>query len=236
MLMSNKKQLVKNKTTPRKRKPAFATEQEVFWAGGFGDEYTGRNKGPHWIASNLALFAKILARTENVRSLLELGANLGLNLQALRALLPQATLAAVEINRRAVTELERLGGIEVHHASIIGFESPRRYDFVFTKGVLIHINPDKLAQLYDLMHAASTRYICIAEYYSPTPVAIPYRGHSDRLFKRDFARELLERHADLHLIDYGFVYHADPNHPQDDLTWFLLEKRRLAPSKGARGN
>jgi spore coat polysaccharide biosynthesis protein SpsF len=26
------------------------------------------------------------------------------------------------------------------------------------------------------------------------------------------------------LIDYGFVYHRDTAHPQDDITWFLLEK------------
>jgi spore coat polysaccharide biosynthesis protein SpsF len=28
------------------------------------------------------------------------------------------------------------------------------------------------------------------------------------------------------LVDYGFAYHRDPNFPQDDITWFLLEKRR----------
>jgi spore coat polysaccharide biosynthesis protein SpsF len=55
-------------------------------------------------------------------------------------------------------------------------------------------------------------------------VSIPYRGHEDRLFKRDFAGELLSRFGDLRLIDYGFVYHRDPKFPQDDITWFLLEK------------
>lgn len=64
----------------------------------------------------------------------------------------------------------------------------------------------------------------MAEYYFPSPVAIPDRGHADRLFKRDFAGELMKRHTDVRLLDYGFVYHADANHPQDDLTWFLLEK------------
>jgi len=32
-------------------------------------------------------------------------------------------------------------------------------------------------------------------------------------------------YQDLQLIDYGFVYHRDPNWPQDDLHWFLMEKR-----------
>ncbi len=221
--MSNKRNS-RSKATRAGAKVSFATEQEAFWAGEFGDDYTKRNVGAQWVASKLALFTKVLARTENVRSVLELGANLGLNLRALRQLLPQAELSAVEINAQAVAELKRLGGIKVHHTSILDFHPPKPSDLVLIKGVLIHLNPDKLPQVYDLMHAASARYICLAEYYNPSPVAIPYRGHTDRLFKRDFAGELLKRHADVRLLDYGFVYHGDSNHPQDDLTWFLLEK------------
>jgi spore coat polysaccharide biosynthesis protein SpsF len=67
--------------------------------------------------------------------------------------------------------------------------------------------------------------ILMGEYYNPSPTAIPYRGHADRLFKRDFAGELLDRFPDLRLIDYGFAYRRDPAFPQDDITWFLLEKR-----------
>lgn len=57
------------------------------------------------------------------------------------------------------------------------------------------------------------------------PVVVSYRGHEDRLFKRDFAGEMLDRYPDLELVDYGFVYHRDPNFPQDDPNWFLLRKR-----------
>ena len=244
--MLNKRNSRSKAARPNAR-TCFDTEQEAFWAGEFGDDYTQRNVGAQWVASNLALFAKVLARTENVRSVLELGANLGLNLRALRQLLPKADLSAVEINAKAVAELRRLGGIAVHHMSLLDFQPTNPSDFVLIKGVLIHLSPDKLPHVYDLMHAASAHYICLAEYYNPSPVewrvgfvmldiclaeyynpspvAIPYRGHTDRLFKRDFAGELLKRHADLRLVDYGFVYHGDPNHPQDDLTWFLLEKR-----------
>ena len=82
-----------------------------------------------------------------------------------------------------------------------------------------------MPQVYDLLHQLSKRYICVIEYYNPAPVEIPYRGHSGKLFKRDFAGELLDRFRDLRLLDYGFVYHRDNNYPLDDLTWFLLEKR-----------
>jgi len=74
------------------------------------------------------------------------------------------------------------------------------------------------------MYRSSRRLILVAEYYNPTPVAVPYRGHTDRLFKRDFAGELLDRHPDLNLIDYGFAYRRDPVMPMDDATWFLLGK------------
>jgi spore coat polysaccharide biosynthesis protein SpsF len=206
-------------------KKTYKTPQEEFWAGEFGNDYTERNAETRWIASNVALFAKILARTSGINSVLELGANRGLNLLALKQLLPEASFAGVEINRAAVTELERHGFIKVHHSSVLDFTPAATSSLVLIKGVLIHLSPDVLDQVYELMVKASTRYICIAEYYNPTPVAISYRGHADRLFKRDFAGELMAKHPAVRLVDYGFAYHGDPNFPQDDLTWFLLEKR-----------
>ncbi len=91
--------------------------------------------------------------------------------------------------------------------------------------MLIHINPEVLPQVYDKLVAATGRYLMVAEYYNPSPVAIPYRGQSDRLFKRDFAGEIMDRHPALQLVHYGFAYRRDPNFPQDDITWFLMEKR-----------
>lgn len=203
----------------------YKTEQEAFWAGAFGAEYTVRNTGANWIASNTALFAKILARTDSVRSVIEFGANIGMNLQAIRPLRPEAELSAIEINPQAVQELKKLGEVKIYAQSILDFTPDYPRDLVLIKGVLIHINPDSLPKVYDLLHRTSKRYICVAEYYNPKPVEVSYRGHTGKLFKRDFAGELLDQCKDLRLIDYGFVYHRDVNFPQDDITWFLLEKR-----------
>jgi spore coat polysaccharide biosynthesis protein SpsF len=207
---------------------SFSTPQEQFWAGQFGDDYTDRNTGARRVASNVALFSRILASTVGVRSVIEFGANRGLNLMALRQLLPDARLSAVEINAKAVEALRQFSWLDVTHASLLDFKPAVQSDLVLVKGVLIHLNPDVLASVYELLRAASARYICIVEYYNPSPVTIPYRGHTDRLFKRDFAGEVLGKYPDLKLRDYGFVYHGDPNFPQDDLTWFLLEKRTSA--------
>jgi len=202
----------------------FQTSQEQFWAGKFGDEYTERNQGPHRIAGNIALFAKIFERTGPIRSLIEFGANRGLNLEAIRHLLPDAKLSAIEINDTAVDHLKRQNDWEVFHDSVLTFRSDRQWDFTLIKGVLIHIDPNSLKQVYANLYDRSSRYLCVVEYYNPTPVELEYRGHSGKLFKRDFAGEIMDLYHDLRLVDYGFVYRRDPKFPQDDVTWFLMEK------------
>lgn len=203
----------------------FRTEQEAFWAGEFGSRYINRNPTDFELAARLAMFAGIIDRTRGVRSLIELGANIGNNLRVLGQLLSGAALAAVEINQDAVDVLRQWGRAEVYHQSILDFRTDRQYDLSLVSGVLIHMDPQALPQVYDLLYQLSKRYICLAEYYNPTPVEIPYRGHSGKLFKRDFAGDMLDRFSDLRLLDYGFVYHRDNNFPLDDLTWFLLEKK-----------
>jgi len=202
----------------------FSTEEEAFWAGEFGEDYLRRNPVDFEEPARIHLFSKILARTRGVRSALEIGANIGNNLRVLRRLMPDAELGAVEINRTAAGILEEWGEAEVFNCSAFDFVPGRIYDLVLFSGVLIHINPGRLHEIYDVAHRACNRYICLAEYYNPTPMEVPYRGHSGRLYKRDFAGEMLERFPDLSLVDYGFVYHRDPNFPLDDITWFLLEK------------
>lgn len=81
-----------------------------------------------------------------------------------------------------------------------------------------------LKLVYDKLYSSSRKFILIAEYYNPTPVTLEYRGNKNKLFKRDFAGELLERYKDLELVDYGFLYHNDKAFKQDDLTWFLMRK------------
>lgn len=204
---------------------SFETEQESFWSGAFGDEYTERNAGAAHEAALLSNFSEIVRHTGPLGSAIEFGANRGLNLITLKRLLPEIRLAAVEINESAVEHLNTLPDTEVHHQSILEFETDQAYDLSFIRGVLIHINPEKLTEVYDRLHAASRKWILVSEYYNPTPMALPYRGHEDRLFKRDFAGEMLDRFPDLSLTSYGFVYHRDPLFPQDDITWFLLQKQ-----------
>ena len=204
----------------------YKTEQEKFWAGEFGNAYIDRNKGKQLLASNLNFFGNSLKRLNVLENCIEFGANIGMNLQALNLLYPNAKLSGVEINKEAHSQLVKvIGEGNAFNTSIFEFESKQKYDLSLIKGVLIHINPDMLNTVYEKLYESSRKYILIAEYYNPSPVSIPYRGHSDKLFKRDFAGEFLDRFTDASLIDYGFAYHRDNIFPQDDITWFLIEKK-----------
>jgi pseudaminic acid biosynthesis-associated methylase len=205
---------------------SYTTPQEQFWAGEFGSEYITRNDGEQLLASNLNFFVKALKQTGEIKSCHEFGANIGMNLRALKLLYPNANLSAVEINSGASKILaEFIGKQNVYEGSIFDYPISEHFDLALIKGVLIHINPDMLDIVYQKLYEASKKYILVCEYYNPSPVAINYRGHSDRLFKRDFAGELMDKYSDLVLVDYGFVYRRDPAFPQDDITWFLMKKK-----------
>lgn len=203
----------------------YKTEQEEFWAGDFCTGYIQRNQGDLLLASNLNFFVKALHATRGIKSCLEFGANIGMNLKALNLLHPGIDAHGIEINAEAARQLgEVIAPDKIYNTSILDFQPMRMWDLVLIKGVLIHISPEVLCQVYDKLVASTGCYLLAAEYYNPAPVAIPYRGNKDRLFKRDFAGEIMERHPQMRLVDYGFAYRRDPNFPLDDITWFLLEK------------
>lgn len=79
----------------------YKTEQEDFWAGDFGTEYIDRNKSDQYLASNIHFFSKALKQAVQIESLLEFGANVGMNLKAIRLLFPDLNINAIEINENA---------------------------------------------------------------------------------------------------------------------------------------
>jgi pseudaminic acid biosynthesis-associated methylase len=204
----------------------YQTDQEAFWAGQFGMEYTDRNSDARSVAKRTAVFARILSRTRNVRSVLECGTNIGHNLAAIKNLIPECSFGGIEINDKAASVAEQIPDTKVFRGSILEFtpEELGQYDMTITSGVLIHIEPSHLPDIYKILYECSLKYILVKEYYNPTPVEVPYRGHSERLFKRDFAGEILDLYPSIEIVDYGFQYHRDYNFPADDSTWFLLKK------------
>ena len=203
----------------------FKTEQEDFWSGDFGDNYILRNRSETFLLSNINFFKKALKKVKKIDSMIEFGANIGMNIKAIKSLGKIKIFKAIEINKKACFDLEKVIGKEnVFQNSILDYKNSEKFDLVLTKTVLIHINPEKLVAVYRKIYKSAKKYILIAEYYNPSPSVIEYRGFKNKLFKRDFAGELMDLYPDLQILDYGFVYHRDQFYPQDDINWFLLKK------------
>jgi pseudaminic acid biosynthesis-associated methylase len=206
------------------------TPQLEFWRGDFGNAYVDRNDAsPEMMRARVAMWAEILGHTlvAQPASILEVGANLGINLRALR-ILTGATLHALEPNDKARDILVNDGIVAAENvragmASAIDLATGS-VDLAFTSGVLIHIHPDHLAASLAEMHRVSSRWIACVEYFSDKPEMIPYRGHDDRLFKRDFGSLWLDSFPDLRTVAYGFAWKRVTG--LDNLTWWLFEKRQ----------
>jgi len=206
------------------KKLDYRTEQEEFWSGEFGNSYSERNASEGDRIAKQIMFSQMIRNVPRIQSVVELGCNIGLNLKALKTINSNFEVAGYEINKNAVIKAKEMKVGEIFEESVITkIVSPKKYDLSFTSGVLIHINPDELGMVYDNLFNLSKKYILISEYYNPTPIVVEYRGHAGKLFKRDFAGEMIDR-FDLKLMDYGFFYHRDNYFSFGDSNWFLLEK------------
>lgn len=212
-----------------KEEKAVQTEQIDFWRGQFGDTYIGRNcADAEFLRARVAMWSAIMDGTKGAppASILEVGSNIGNNLRALRAL-TSAQLWAVEPNAQARAQLVKDGVVEADKAvDAVAQAIPLKdqaVDMAFTCGVLIHIHPDDLLASCQEIYRVASRYIACVEYFSDKPEMIPYRGHNDRLFKRDFGGFWLDNFPDLRVIDYGFLWKRVTG--LDNLTWWLFEKR-----------
>jgi pseudaminic acid biosynthesis-associated methylase len=207
------------------------TSQEQLWRGDFGNEYTDRNAiNDAKLAALTSHWARVLRCTMGgpPQSILEVGANIGLNLRAIRRL-TSAEFFAVEPNNKA-REMLANDGVVPEKNILDGLCTDIRLpansvDMAFTSGVLIHISPDHLLASCQEIYRVARRYIVCVEYFSDRAEEIKYRGHSDALFKRDFGGFYLDTFSDLRVIDYGFAWKRLTG--LDNLTWWVFEKQRV---------
>ena len=205
----------------------YKTQQEDFWAGEFGDEYISRNSGDKQLAMKMmqwSTYLRTLKITDKLTSCIEFGPNIGLNLKVIGTLIPGIEMRGVEINSKAVAECRKIPNVEVIQGSILDYVPDKKFDLAFTSGVLIHIAPEELDNVYRKLYESSNKFVFMVEYYNPTPVEIEYRGNTGKLFKRDFAGEFMDMYPEFKLLNYGFIYHRDTICPEDDANWFMMVK------------
>ncbi len=208
------------------------TPQEDFWINKITESYAQDNSV---FDEELGLLAweRILSKIDksDISNYLDCGSNIGRNITFLKKILPTATANIVELAKGPYEKCLKDFQIgESFLGPIKDSNFTRKFDLVFTSGVLIHINPDDLLQSMERMYEMSSRYILIGEYFNRTPVMISYRGEEDRLFKRDFGKLFLEN-FDCKVLDYGFLWgHEFDSAGFDDLTYWLFEKRDRSKS------
>ncbi|MDH4214079.1 MAG: methyltransferase domain-containing protein [Candidatus Thorarchaeota archaeon] len=204
------------------------TEQEEFWTGEFGNEYTIRNSGDwdtfykkQWGVSRSELNKEFLSSINKNARILEVGCNRANQLLILENQ-GYSNLWGLEINKKALEIARENKKFSIVEGS--AFDIPFKdgfFDLVFTSGVLIHIAPDDLPQIIDEMYRVSSRYLWCFEYYSETCKEIVYRGHENRLWKNNFLRIFMDQYSDLILIKEKKLKYLE-NENVDMM--FLLEK------------
>jgi pseudaminic acid biosynthesis-associated methylase len=191
------------------------------WKSTFGDDYTRRNTAN--VGARLQLWKLLFPK--GCRSVLEVGANSGQNLEAI-SLISDCTMYAVEPNASARSELVERGLVHpgrVTDDSADNIAFPNKVaDLVFTSGVLIHIPPDKLAASMREIYRCSKRWIICGEYFAPSEEMIPYRGHDNAMWRRDYGAMYLDLFPDLRCNATMFAWKRMTG--LDNLTFWVMEK------------
>jgi pseudaminic acid biosynthesis-associated methylase len=203
-------------------------EQENFWETKYSKDYIQKNSNfNHGL--NIEGWKKILKSVSAPSNILECGANIGRNIEALNHIYPEAAKTAIEISADASKILRnKYKDLNVIDSSILESKiTNNSFDLSFTMGVLIHIHPNDLKQNLEKVILSSNRYVVIGEYFNRTPVSLTYQGEEDKLFKRDFGKFALENFSDkIELKDYGFLWgHLYDEGGFDDITWWVFERK-----------
>ena len=160
---------------------------QAFWAGAFGDEYTGRNQ-VDW-SLRVPLLQRMIDQT-GAESFLDVGCNAGWNLLALRKINSDFSMSGVDVNHQALLQAANEGfdvincpASQIAEIDELGAGCAQ---MVITSGVLIHIPPVELEAVMRGIVDASSRYVLCIEYDHPVEQMVEYRGHQHRLWKRPF--------------------------------------------------
>jgi len=187
------------------------TDQIRTWTGDFGREYTDRNAQSSadldefyrhtYGISRRQLNESFLRLIPKQARILEVGCNMGTQLSLLNET-GYSELYGIEIQDYALALAQpRLPDAELRQASALSIPFPdQHFDLVFTSGVLIHISPSDLPKALREIYRCSRCWIWGFEYYSPIPTEIFYRGHSNLLWKMDYASRYLQEFSDLALV------------------------------------
>ena len=177
---------------------------EDLWAGDFGDEYVDRNFEAG--EGRREFWSTVLDLTRPATAL-EVGCNIGGNVQWVAEALGPSSVTGVDINQKALAELRRrIPGVNAVHGRARELPFPdRSFDLAYTVGVLIHQSPEDLPVVMGEVVRCADRYVMCAEYPAEQEPEeeVPYRGERGALYRRDYGGLYQEWHPELRLVHQG---------------------------------
>ncbi|MEW6263549.1 MAG: pseudaminic acid biosynthesis-associated methylase [Thermodesulfobacteriota bacterium] len=214
--------------------PAKTTFQINTWTSDFGRTYTDKNARTVEAMSQafkellgisrLELNQCFLGHLDRKLRILEVGCNVGVQLQALQQM-GFSELYGIEIQSYAVEmSKEKTRGIQIIQGS--GLDIPFKdgfFDLVYTSGVLIHVAPDEVKTVMSEMHRCASRFIWGYEYWAPEWTALEYKSRQNLMWKTDYPRLFLEYFSDLRVVKEE-KYQYIGGHEVDVM--YLLEKMK----------
>lgn len=184
------------------------SEQREFWKNEFGNDYIKRNNSLVDVDifykkttghTKSEIFQNFFSFIEKDLKILELGCNIGINLEILKKI-GFKNLYGLEINKKAIEIAKnRQPDIQFFNGSIEEFDfHDQKFDLVYTAGVLIHINPNSVEEIIKKIISLTNKYIFGFEYFSDDLVEIQYRDNANYCWKQNFP--LLFKRLDSKLI------------------------------------
>lgn len=194
---------------------------ENLWAGEFGNSYTQRNREA---GAGREIFWNHLFNDYVIkRGVLEIGCNVGVNLQWICQHISPQMVYGVDINAEAI-QLLRQKLPDVNAIWSTAAELPFRsnwFDLVFTAGVLIHQPEASLQRVMAEIFRCSRRYVLCIEYFAEETIEVPYRDQKRALFKRNYGQLFEDAYPEMILIERGYL---GKDQGWDDVTYWLFEK------------
>jgi pseudaminic acid biosynthesis-associated methylase len=210
------------------------TAQTKIWNADFGRQYTDRNTlevedldslyGRYFGITRTAINQDFLRTIPKDATFLEVGCNAGNQLLLLQRM-GYTNLSGIELQPYALEiARSRTRNISLAQGSVLSIPyGDVSFDLVFTSNVLIHIAPGDLPRAMDEIHRCTRKFIWGVEYFAPSVTEVNYRGHSQLLWKMDYAQKYLSRFDDLELVLEQRIPYLEGANVD---TVFLLEKKR----------
>lgn len=185
------------------------SSQKEFWLSNFANSYMSRNSNIDYVNNNYKektgfteeeIFMEFFSDFDRDMSILEVGCNVGVKISMLQKM-GFTNLTGVELNKNAYEiAKKKFPDIEFINSDIEQFETGKKYDLVYTCGVLIHLNPAIISNVVKKIFSLSNMYIFGFESYSEILQEVRYRENLHVQWKQDFMGAYMKNFPELNII------------------------------------